>query len=132
MLLFIQIFLNLFSRGKGRDAAHALYADSSGSISVPESLFYDVLGKISLRGDAAHEDPGKETAPESVSCSGSIHCMYLVTRLMSGVTVEEVFCTVSSQSLDDNRDAVLFHKRGDVLLSAYEIEFLSEIFRKST
>ena len=62
MLLFIQIFLNLFSRGKGRDAAHTLYADSSGSISVPESLFYDVLGKISLRGDAAHEDPGKETA----------------------------------------------------------------------
>lgn len=67
LLLFVQIFFDLFSGGKGRNTAHTLYADSSGSISVPESLFYDVLGKISLRGDAAHEDPGKETAPESVS-----------------------------------------------------------------
>ena len=46
MLLFIQIFLNLFSRGKGRDAAHALYARQLRKLSLYYRIPLFRFGKV--------------------------------------------------------------------------------------
>ena len=55
-----------------------------------------------------------------------------MTRHMFGMTVEEVFGSVCSQCLNDNRNAMLFHKVRNIFLTAYKIEFflrdLQEIY----